>query len=197
MRISRPALLLSRLLADSGISFGSTVQFRRRQLRPNRSATRKPWLWFQRALLALTGGANVADVTLTGTARRIAGSDDETGTAAVMAGSSLQQTESRFTVRSTNGNSESGWHSVVGNGNSGRTRTGPATCRCVVESGWRAASRRAKQSLHRRYLVLSRLHACAFERDVELRALIHRARYTERPTCRTPVGRAAVPGDFE
>jgi hypothetical protein len=33
----------------------------------------------QRALTALTGGTTISDVTLTGTARRIAGSDDETG----------------------------------------------------------------------------------------------------------------------
>lgn len=41
----------------------------------------------QRALAALTGGTPVADVTLTGTARRIAGSDDETGTATLEASS--------------------------------------------------------------------------------------------------------------
>jgi hypothetical protein len=39
----------------------------------------------QRSLTALTGGAPVTDVTLTGTARRIAGSDDETGTATLTA----------------------------------------------------------------------------------------------------------------
>jgi hypothetical protein len=39
----------------------------------------------QRSLVALTGGAAVTDVTLTGTARRIAGSDDETGTATLKA----------------------------------------------------------------------------------------------------------------
>jgi hypothetical protein len=39
----------------------------------------------QRALAALTGGAPVTDATLTGTARRIAGSDDETGTATLKA----------------------------------------------------------------------------------------------------------------
>lgn len=38
----------------------------------------------QKALAALTGGASLTDVTLTGSARRIAGSDDETGTATVM-----------------------------------------------------------------------------------------------------------------
>jgi hypothetical protein len=39
----------------------------------------------QRSLAALTGGVPVSDVTLAGTARRIAGSDDETGTATVTA----------------------------------------------------------------------------------------------------------------
>lgn len=39
----------------------------------------------QKALVALTGGAPVTDVTLAGTARRIAGSDDETGTATLTA----------------------------------------------------------------------------------------------------------------
>ena len=39
----------------------------------------------QRALAALTGGVAVTDVTLTGSAHRIAGSDDETGTATLEA----------------------------------------------------------------------------------------------------------------
>jgi hypothetical protein len=39
----------------------------------------------QRSLVVLTGGAPVSDATLTGTARRIAGSDDETGTATLKA----------------------------------------------------------------------------------------------------------------
>jgi len=39
----------------------------------------------QRAFSALVGANNVSDVTLTGTARRIAGSDDETGTASMKA----------------------------------------------------------------------------------------------------------------
>jgi len=39
----------------------------------------------QRALVALTGVVSVSDVTLTGTARRFAGSDDETGTATLKA----------------------------------------------------------------------------------------------------------------
>jgi len=39
----------------------------------------------QRALLGLSGGAPLTDITLTGTARRIAGSDDDTGTAVLKA----------------------------------------------------------------------------------------------------------------
>lgn len=39
----------------------------------------------QRSLAALTGGAPVSDVTLSGTAHRLAGSDDEIGTAALTA----------------------------------------------------------------------------------------------------------------
>lgn len=39
----------------------------------------------QKSLAAMTGGATIADVTLTGSARRIAGSDDETGTATLEA----------------------------------------------------------------------------------------------------------------
>jgi hypothetical protein len=39
----------------------------------------------QKALAALTGGALITDVTLTGSARRIAGSDDQTGTATLTA----------------------------------------------------------------------------------------------------------------
>jgi hypothetical protein len=39
----------------------------------------------QRALVALTGGVPVSDATLTGTAQRIAGSDNETGTATAKA----------------------------------------------------------------------------------------------------------------
>lgn len=39
----------------------------------------------QKSLAALTSGVKVTDVTLTGTARRVAGSDDETGTATLQA----------------------------------------------------------------------------------------------------------------
>ncbi|MGH9740231.1 MAG: hypothetical protein ACRD4X_16845 [Candidatus Acidiferrales bacterium] len=51
------------------------------------SATSDPQAvaFVQKSLAALTGGASVTDVTLTGTARRTAGSDDESGTATVEA----------------------------------------------------------------------------------------------------------------
>ena len=39
----------------------------------------------QQSLAALTGGKGITDVTLSGTARRIAGSDDESGTGIVKA----------------------------------------------------------------------------------------------------------------
>lgn len=39
----------------------------------------------QQSLAALTGGQSITDITLSGTARRIAGSDDETGTATLKA----------------------------------------------------------------------------------------------------------------
>jgi len=45
----------------------------------------QPAQLLQRALLGLSGGAPLADITLTGTARRIAGSDDETGQAVLTA----------------------------------------------------------------------------------------------------------------
>lgn len=42
-------------------------------------------LLLQKAYTALSGGQTLSDVTLSGTARRIAGSDDETGTAILKA----------------------------------------------------------------------------------------------------------------
>lgn len=39
----------------------------------------------QQSLAALTGGQSITDITLSGTARRIAGSDDETGSTALKA----------------------------------------------------------------------------------------------------------------
>ncbi|HYL85216.1 MAG TPA: hypothetical protein VE263_13350 [Candidatus Angelobacter sp.] len=43
----------------------------------------------QQSLAALTGGQSITDVTLSGTARRIAGSDDESGSAILKASASL------------------------------------------------------------------------------------------------------------
>jgi hypothetical protein len=47
---------------------------------PTASSSPQAVALLQRSLVALTGGQSLIDVTLTGTARRIAGSDDETGT---------------------------------------------------------------------------------------------------------------------
>jgi hypothetical protein len=54
----------------------------------------------QQSLAALAGAKSVADVTLTGTARRIAGSDDETGTAVLKA---LATGEARMDFSSPSG----------------------------------------------------------------------------------------------
>lgn len=65
----------------------------------------------QRSLLVLTGGVPISDVTLTGTARRIAGSDDETGTATLKANTSG---DSRVDLALPSGNrSEIRNHSAV------------------------------------------------------------------------------------
>src|SRR5438105_476968 len=55
----------------------------------------------QQSLAALTGGQSITDVTLSGTARRIAGSDDETGTASFKA---LAGTGSRVDLTLSSGN---------------------------------------------------------------------------------------------
>jgi hypothetical protein len=49
------------------------------------TATQQGPLLLQNSLAAMAGGTTLKDVTLTGTARRIAGSDDETGTATLTA----------------------------------------------------------------------------------------------------------------
>src|SRR2546426_2271926 len=63
------------------------------------SATKPPPV-LQGALNALTGGVAIADVTLAGTARRIAGSDNETGTATLKA---LATGESRMDLSFASG----------------------------------------------------------------------------------------------
>jgi|ERR1700674_29139 len=50
----------------------------------------------QSAFAALAGATSVSDVTLTGTARRIAGSDDETGTATLKAVSGASRLDFSF-----------------------------------------------------------------------------------------------------
>src|SRR3989441_3183293 len=73
MRLKRPALLL---LATFLISIPAAAQ---------PQGDPQAFALLQRAYAALSGGQAISDVTLTGTARRVAGSDDETGTAILKA----------------------------------------------------------------------------------------------------------------
>jgi hypothetical protein len=75
MRVARLVLFVS-------ISFLLSVSLTARQ-----AATSSPQALqlLQRSAAALSGGQSLTDVTLTGTARRIAGSDDESGTSALEA----------------------------------------------------------------------------------------------------------------
>ena len=59
--------------------------FSRQQAPPSTSSSPQALALLQNSLAALTGGQPINDVTLVGTARRIAGSDDETGTATLKA----------------------------------------------------------------------------------------------------------------
>lgn len=52
---------------------------------PNPQSSPQAVTLLQQSLAALTGGKSIADITLAGTARRIAGSDDESGTATLRA----------------------------------------------------------------------------------------------------------------
>ena len=74
MRLKRPALLL---LATFLISIPAAAQ-------PPQGDP-QAFALLQRAYAALSGGQAISDVTLTGTARRVAGSDDETGAAILKA----------------------------------------------------------------------------------------------------------------
>jgi hypothetical protein len=69
-------------------------------------------LLLQQSLHALAGNASIADVTLTGTARRVAGADDETGTAVLKAlvtgGASLNVSFPSGTLSEIRTNSEKG-----------------------------------------------------------------------------------------
>ncbi len=75
------------LLLDCFASAGSLPAQQSTSIATTGAATSDPQAvaLVQRALGALVGVASVSDVTLTGTARRIAGSDDETGTATLRA----------------------------------------------------------------------------------------------------------------
>ena len=79
MRAARPLLVLFAF-----ISFGIPLAAQTGSPTPSTSDPQAVAL-LQKSLAALTGGTTIADVTLTGTARRIAGSDDETGTATLEA----------------------------------------------------------------------------------------------------------------
>jgi hypothetical protein len=74
MRLSRPLLVILVLLASIPTLAQQTAA-------TNAQGT----LLLQRSRGAIAGSTSVADVTLTGTARRIAGSDDETGTVVLKA----------------------------------------------------------------------------------------------------------------
>jgi hypothetical protein len=76
MRVTRPVILLS--------VFAFALVSSRAQQSPGVSSPQVIQL-LQRALKALTNGTSLQDITLTGTARRIAGSDDETGQATLSA----------------------------------------------------------------------------------------------------------------
>jgi len=77
MSLSRPTFLLSCCLL-----FSITLQAQQSPSTPTSVAISDPQAvaLVQRSLAALTSGVAVIDVTLTGSAHRIAGSDDETGT---------------------------------------------------------------------------------------------------------------------
>ena len=100
MRTSRPLFLLLACLVvpvslpAQGSSSSSTTS-----VAPGTSDPQAVAL-VQRALAALTGGVAVADVTLNGTARSIAGSDDESGTATLTA---LAAGDSKVSLNLTSG----------------------------------------------------------------------------------------------
>src|SRR6266851_10414401 len=76
---------VARLVLSVSLAFFLSLSLAAQQ-----TATSSPQalLLLQRSAAALSGGQTLTDVTLSGTARRIAGSDDETGTAALKAISS-------------------------------------------------------------------------------------------------------------
>jgi hypothetical protein len=71
-----------RVLVCTLLFFGSPLNS---QSQPQTPTATQPAQLVQQALAALTGGQSLTDVTLTGTAQFIAGSDNETGTAALKA----------------------------------------------------------------------------------------------------------------
>jgi hypothetical protein len=87
MRATRSVVLLlaGSLLAVSIVSSPLSAQQSTSTSSPVVVSDAQAAALIQRSLLALTGGVPVSDVTLTGTARRIAGSDDESGPATLKA----------------------------------------------------------------------------------------------------------------
>jgi hypothetical protein len=70
---------VARLVLSLSIAFFLSLSLTAQQTAPTSPA--QALLFLQRSLSALASGHTLTDVTLTGTARRIAGSDDDTGTA--------------------------------------------------------------------------------------------------------------------
>src|SRR5882762_8646540 len=79
------SMRVARLVLSLSVSFPVSISLAAQQ-----TATSSPQalLLLQQSLRALVGGQTLSDVTLSGTARRIAGSDDETGTVVLKAASS-------------------------------------------------------------------------------------------------------------
>jgi len=82
MRPFRPGLLLFVLLVHS---LSLSAQQTTSTSSPPATSDPQAVALLQRSLSALTGSVSISDVTLTGSAHRIAGSDDETGTATLTA----------------------------------------------------------------------------------------------------------------
>ena len=80
MRVPRPLVLLLACLVVP-----ASLRAQESTTTPTPTSDPQAVALVQRSLAALTGGVAVTDVSLTGSAHRIAGSDDETGTASLQA----------------------------------------------------------------------------------------------------------------
>jgi hypothetical protein len=85
VRPSRILKLLIALFVLAGYPASSGAQQTAQPGVPSAARDLQSTTFVSNVLAALTGGAPVTDITLMGTVRRIAGSDDETGTAAIKA----------------------------------------------------------------------------------------------------------------